>query len=1076
MARHPGQGMPPGMARATVCSNCGNHFMEDSNFCRRCGTPRPAVAAGAQAAPLAPAAAAAPQLQRPCASPGPMFAQQLPAVQCGAVMAPAVAPAQVTYASAPVVVSPPAAAFVQQGVALQSPAALAVATPAAPVYAVQEVVRPVIQELVREVPRPHREVHHVFRPNHEVEYVETEVAVPQVDVHEVIEEVPHVIMHEKIVEVPQVREVEIVRQVPLVEYQEVEKRITLPMYEPRERLVEVPQPVMQEVLVEVPEVKVLELVREVPKIRVQTVPKHVEKPIWQVHEKIVQVPQVTVQEQIVEVPVMDVHEMVKEVALPEVQQVEKQVTVPKIELVDRVIEVPVPEVVENPVEVVEVEYREVVKQVPKYEIRYIDKKVVKHQIEYVERLVEVPHDVYEERVIEVPEVQRVEVIRHKPVTSVQQVPKQVPKHIVRVHQRQIDEPTVLHQEQPVEIPEISVHEALVEIPRPHVEVIPREIPKIVEVRPEQVIDEIPLVLQAERPVEVPEVQIVDAITQVVQPVVRTVDKTVPFVETHAVERVVEVRQAPLLEETRKKRKEERRALKAAELAGDGLRTSEVVDGQKKRKTECQELDEAQAGSLEKKDSQHVKAVQHSGSTPAKRIKAERTKASAATLAGFADVRVSGAGSDAFSPWSRFDELLFPNAPASVYVMEQMGFVSPTVIQAYCWPIACTKRDLIGIAKTGSGKTLAYMLPAFPIIMDAHAAVDTSSGFYKPKPLIAVIAPTRELAVQIEQESNRFQSICGVRTVCVYGGASKTEQIAALSKGADIVVATPGRLNDFLSKPDKYTGKTILSLSSVSYVVLDEADRMLDMGFEPQIRQILSYVSSERQTLLFSATWPEEVRQLATEFISNPIHVVVGACDHFQANGDVEQNVVLVESDATGAAERAAKKRELRRILQDNAAEMCIVFCGMKKTAGVLADELWADGFSATGLHGDMPQWQRDQAMKSFIDGQVKVLVATDVAARGLDVQGITVVVNYDPAEQVDDHVHRTGRTGRAGKKGRAYTILGKGEIRQAKLVAEVIRKAGQVVPDELQALERLPTGNWKTRKSAEWRNRARKNA
>eukprot|EP00928_Gymnodinium_smaydae_P013597 TRINITY_DN14951_c1_g2_i6.p1 TRINITY_DN14951_c1_g2~~TRINITY_DN14951_c1_g2_i6.p1 ORF type:complete len:524 (+),score=108.23 TRINITY_DN14951_c1_g2_i6:59-1573(+) len=222
------------------------------------------------------------------------------------------------------------------------------------------------------------------------------------------------------------------------------------------------------------------------------------------------------------------------------------------------------------------------------------------------------------------------------------------------------------------------------------------------------------------------------------------------------------------EETRKKRKEERRALKAAELAGDGLRTSEVVDGQKKRKTECQELDEAQAGSLEKKDSQHVKAVQHSGSTPAKRIKAERTKASAATLAGFADVRVSGAGSDAFSPWSRFDELLFPNAPASVYVMEQMGFVSPTVIQAYCWPIACTKRDLIGIAKTGSGKTLAYMLPAFPIIMDAHAAVDTSSGFYKPKPLIAVIAPTRELAVQIEQESNRFQSICGVRTVCVYG--------------------------------------------------------------------------------------------------------------------------------------------------------------------------------------------------------------------------------------------------------------------------------------------------------------------
>lgn len=521
------------------------------------------------------------------------------------------------------------------------------------------------------------------------------------------------------------------------------------------------------------------------------------------------------------------------------------------------------------------------------------------------------------------------------------------------------------------------------------------------------------------------------------------------------------------EDDRRKKKEERRARKLDAAALEA---------------EVEHVTEAHASS---NDTEFKEAVANTGveaatDSPMQRIKSVKDCSTKVGPADVVDARVCGLGhgNKRFQPWSQFKDVRKESVfgrlvPASVDVMVQMGFAAPTVIQAYCWPIACAGRDLIGIAKTGSGKTLAYLLPAFPRILASKVGARASSGFYKATPSVVVLAPTRELAVQIEQEASRFQSTCGIVTVCVYGGASKTDQINALGRGSDIIVATAGRLNDFLAKPDKFTGKTIITLSAVGYVVLDEADRMLDMGFEPQIRTILKHIPGNRQTLLFSATWPPEVRDLAAEFISNPLHVSVGSCDHFQANADVEQRVCLLECDSTGSADRGAKKAELRRILKNHQSEMCIVFCAMKKTAAVLADELWADGFSAIGLHGDLAQWQRDEAMSSFTRGDCKILVATDVAARGLDVQGITFVVNYDPADQVDDHVHRTGRTGRAGKKGVAYTLLGKAEVRQAKLVADVIRKAGQTVPNDLAALERMPTGNWKTRKSAEWRNRTR---
>ncbi|CAK0852825.1 unnamed protein product, partial [Prorocentrum cordatum] len=412
--------------------------------------------------------------------------------------------------------------------------------------------------------------------------------------------------------------------------------------------------------------------------------------------------------------------------------------------------------------------------------------------------------------------------------------------------------------------------------------------------------------------------------------------------------------------------------------------------------------------------------------------------------GMAEVHVFGpAGEQVPAALTTFAQasVLFPEQ--LVQGLQAAGFVAPTPIQAHTWAIAAAGRDLIGIAKTGSGKTLAFLLPAFVKILQA----------WPRTPYLCALAPTRELACQIESEAHKFGTLSGIRTACCYGGAPRGQQLGALRRGAQIVVACPGRLNDFIQS-------RAVDLSRVGYLVLDEADRMLDMGFEPQIRQIIAAIPSPRQTLLFTATWPKEVRSLASEFLTKPFHVQTGTVDALTVNKDIEQHVIFVQSEQE-------KTPQVVQILQGiPRGSRCLVFCETKRTTEMLNSELVQRcGVSSVRIHGDMAQYERTAALDSFKNGRNCVMVATDVAARGIDVKGVTVVINYDASGSAKDYVHRIGRTGRAGNKGVAYSLLLPSEDKKAQDIIQVLQRSELPVPPELQALVRhsRPGGKGKGR-------------
>ncbi|CAN0904204.1 DEAD-box ATP-dependent RNA helicase 14 [Linum grandiflorum] len=303
------------------------------------------------------------------------------------------------------------------------------------------------------------------------------------------------------------------------------------------------------------------------------------------------------------------------------------------------------------------------------------------------------------------------------------------------------------------------------------------------------------------------------------------------------------------------------------------------------------------------------------------------------------------------------------------------------------------------------------------------------------PTVLVLSPTRELATQIQAEAVKFGRSSRISCTCLYGGAPKGPQLGQLDRGTDIVVATPGRLNDILEMRR-------VSLGQVSYLVLDEADRMLDMGFEPQIRKIVKEVPARRQTLMYTATWPKEVRKIAADLLVNPVQVNIGNVDELVANKSITQYIEVLAP--------MEKQRRLEQILRSQEpGSKVIIFCSTKKMCDQLARNL-ARQFGAAAIHGDKSQGERDYVLNQFRSGKSPLLVATDVAARGLDVKDIRVVVNYDFPTGVEDYVHRIGRTGRAGASGIAYTFFGEQDAKHAADLIKVLEGASQRVPPEIR--------------------------
>jgi superfamily II DNA/RNA helicase len=328
---------------------------------------------------------------------------------------------------------------------------------------------------------------------------------------------------------------------------------------------------------------------------------------------------------------------------------------------------------------------------------------------------------------------------------------------------------------------------------------------------------------------------------------------------------------------------------------------------------------------------------------------------------------------------------------------ESGYTEPTPIQAQAIPPVVMMKDIVGIAQTGTGKTAAFVLPMIDILGEGR------SRARMPRSLI--LEPTRELAAQVAENFEKYGKYHKLSMALLIGGVSMGDQQAALEKGVDVLIATPGRLMDLF-------GRGKIMLNGCSLLVIDEADRMLDMGFIPDIEEICSKLPATRQTLLFSATMPPPIKKLADKFLSNPKRIEVSR--PASANLQIEQKIVEVSS--------REKKAKLRELLRAEDVRTAIIFSNRKTMVRELADTLKRDGFAASQIHGDMEQAERLRELDRFKAGEINILVASDVAARGLDIKGVSHVFNFDVPWHPDDYVHRIGRTGRGGATGKAFTL------------------------------------------------------
>ena len=361
-------------------------------------------------------------------------------------------------------------------------------------------------------------------------------------------------------------------------------------------------------------------------------------------------------------------------------------------------------------------------------------------------------------------------------------------------------------------------------------------------------------------------------------------------------------------------------------------------------------------------------------------------------------------------------------------IEEIGYTTPTPIQEKAIPIVLMARDLVGLAQTGTGKTASFTLPMIEML---------SSGRARSRmPRSLVLAPTRELAAQVGENFDKYGKYHKLTKALLVGGESMGDQIKILEKGADVLIATPGRLLDLFDRGQ-------ILLSDIKILVIDEADRMLDMGFIPDIEKIISFIPMSRQTLLFSATMPPEIKNLADRFLTNPKSVSVAPPASPAATVDHRMLEVLPKD----------KKNALRKLIEHESVKNAFVFCNRKRDVDMLGKWLSEKKFSAAALHGDMIQSKRTETLQAFKDGKILIMVCSDVAARGLDVSGVSHVFNYDVPFHADDYVHRIGRTGRAGQSGKAWTLVTEDD---EKLVAAIVKLVGRDIPIEKSSKDEKP--------------------
>lgn len=413
-----------------------------------------------------------------------------------------------------------------------------------------------------------------------------------------------------------------------------------------------------------------------------------------------------------------------------------------------------------------------------------------------------------------------------------------------------------------------------------------------------------------------------------------------------------------------------------------------------------------------------------------------------------DIPVEASGHDVPEP-----VLEFTNPPLDDHLINNIGMARykiPTPVQKYSIPIVMGGRDLMACAQTGSGKTGGFLFPilsqAFQtgpsdVVNDPMPGGQFGNRSRKAFPTSLILAPTRELVSQIYEEARKFAYRSWVRPCVVYGGADIGSQLRQIERGCDLLVATPGRLVDLIER-----GR--ISLKAIKYLVLDEADRMLDMGFEPQIRRIVEGEDmpnvNDRQTLMFSATFPRDIQMLARDFLKDYIFLSVGRVGSTSEN--ITQKVEYVED--------MDKRSVLLDILHTHSGGLTLIFVETKRMADSLSEFLINQQFPATSIHGDRTQRERERALEMFRNARCPILVATAVAARGLDIPNVTHVVNYDLPTDIDDYVHRIGRTGRAGNTGISTAFFNRGNRGVVRDLIELLKEANQEVPAFLETIAR----------------------